>query len=128
LGCAERLEVQQLQDVVKERGGLIISLDGLEPEGASEQLWVVREAQAELILGVGWLPWVNSETLSSLLKPVADLGLPVLATVSNRQECVIGELRELWPDAPHHWAPSPYLGRVTRPTKRSPAAAGRRLG
>jgi hypothetical protein len=128
LGCAERLEVQQLQEVVKERGGLIIGLDGLERNGASEQLWMVREVQAELVLGVDWLPRVNRETLSSLLKPVADLGLPVLATVSNRQECVMRALRELWPDVPHHWAPSPYLGRATWPTKRSPAAAGRRLG
>ena len=43
MGCAERLEAERLQKVARERGGLIISLDGLEPEGTSEALWVVRE-------------------------------------------------------------------------------------
>jgi hypothetical protein len=113
LGCAERLESERLQDVVKERGGLIIGLDGLERRGASEQLWVVREVQAELVLVVDWLPRVNRETLSTLLKPVAGLGLPILAIVSAKQECVIRALREVWPVVPHHCCQSPY-GRITR--------------
>jgi hypothetical protein len=134
LGCDERLEVERLQDVVKERGGLIIGLDGLERRGASEQLWVVREVQAELVLVVDWLPRVNRETLSTLLKPVAGLGLPILATVSAKRECVIRALREVWPAVPHHCCQSPY-GRTSRfgreslydQTKRPPAAVDRRV-
>ena len=45
MASAERLERDCLEQVVAERGGLIIGLDGLEPEGASEQLWVVREGR-----------------------------------------------------------------------------------
>jgi hypothetical protein len=115
MGCAERLEMQQLEEVVKERGGLIISLDGLEPEGASEQLWVVREVQTDRILVVGWLPRVNHKTLAALLKPVADLGLPILATVSDKQGCVRKALQEVWPDVPHQWCQSHYRGHATRP-------------
>jgi hypothetical protein len=127
LGCADRLEVERLKDVVKERGGLIIGLNGLERKGASEQLWMVREAQAERFLMVDWLSQVNRETLSVLLKPIADLALPVLATVSNGQGCVMGTLRELWPGVSHHRGLSPFLGRATGPTKRLAAATGRRL-
>ena len=115
LGCAERLEAQRLQKVAEERGGLTISLDGLEPEGASEQLWVVREVQAELILVVAWLPRVNHETLGALLKPVVELGLPILATVSDKQGCVRKALEEVLPDVPHQWCQSHYLGNATRP-------------
>jgi hypothetical protein len=115
LGCAERLEGQRLRKVVEERGGLIISLDGLDPEGASEQLWVVREIQEEMILVVAWLPRVNHETLGALLKPVVDLGLPILATVSDKQGCVRKALEEVLPDVPHQWCQSHYLGNATRP-------------
>ena len=115
LGCGERLEVQRLQEVVKEQGGLTISLDGLEPEGASEQLWVVREVQAELILVVAWLPRVNHKTLAALLEPVVALELPLLATVSDKQGCVAKALRGVWPDIPHQWCQSHYLGNATRP-------------
>lgn len=115
IGCVERLARERLEQVAKERGGLIISLDGLEPEGASEQLWVVREVQTDLTLVAGWLRWVNHETLQALLQPVVDLGLPILATVSDKQGSVRKALQEVWPDVPHQWCQSHYLGRATRP-------------
>jgi hypothetical protein len=115
LGCAERLDVQRLHRVVQERGGLIISLDGLDPEGASEQLWVVREIQAEMILAVAWLPRVNHKTLGALLDRVVALGLPIVATVSDKQGCVKKALAEVLPEARHQWCQSHYLGNGTRP-------------
>jgi len=115
LGCSERLNREQIEAVVAERGGLIISLDGLEPEGASEQMWVVREVQTGLTLVVGWLPRVNHKTLAELLKPVVDLGLPIVATVSDKQGSVAKALRKVWPDVPHQWCQSHYLGQITRP-------------
>jgi hypothetical protein len=115
LGCAERLDVQRLHKVAKERGGLITSLDGLDPEGASEQLWVVREVQTEIILVVAWLPRVNHKTLGALLKPVVGLKLPILATVSDKQGCVRKALDEVLPNVPHQWCQPHYLGNATRP-------------
>ena len=81
MGCSSRLDKQQLVEIVEKRGGLCISLDGLAPEGASEQLWVVREVQTNRTLVVGWLPRVNHETLMALLEPVQELGLPIRATL-----------------------------------------------
>jgi hypothetical protein len=115
LGCAERLDIQRLGRIVKEGGGLIISLDGLDPEGASEQLWVVREIQTETVLAVAWLPRVNHKTLGSLLKAVVALGLPIMATVSDKQGGVRKALAEILPDARRQWCQSHYLGNATRP-------------
>jgi hypothetical protein len=115
IGCAERLDARRLEGIAKERGGLIISLDGLEPEGASEQLWVVREVQEEMILVVGWLPRVNYKTLAATLQPVVDLNLPILATVSDKQGSVAKALREVWPAVPHQWCQSHYLGHAYEP-------------
>lgn len=115
VGCAERLDAQRLQEIAAERGGLIISLDGLEPEGASEQLWLVREVQTDRTLVAGWLPRVNHETLGVLLQPVVDLNLPILATISDKQGCVVKALREVWPDVPHQWCQSHYLRHVHEP-------------
>lgn len=115
LASAERLEPEALEQVVAERGGLIIGLDGLEPEGASEQLWVVREVQSERILGVGWLARVNHQTLSALLAPGVALNLPVVATLSDKQGCVRKTLAESWPEVSHQWCQSHYLANVPRP-------------
>jgi hypothetical protein len=122
MACAERLEIERLQVIVAERGGLIISLDGLEPEGASEQLWVVREVQAEVVLVVGWLPRVNHKTLGTLLKSVVDLRLPILATVSDKQGCVRKALEEVLPNVPHQWCQSHYLGNATKPIYKQDSA------
>lgn len=115
LACAERLDKPRLAQLVAERGGLIISLDGLAPEGATEQLWLVREVQSDLVLVVGWLPRVNHETLAALLKPVADLELPLLATLSDKQGCVKKALTTVWPDVPHQWCQAHYLGNAMQP-------------
>lgn len=115
LGCTARLDREKLAKVAEERGGLRISLDGLAPEGASEQLWVVREVQTDTTLVVGWLPRVNHETLAALLEPVQALGLPISATVSDKQGSVRKALQEVWPDIPHQWCQSHYLGNSTRP-------------
>jgi hypothetical protein len=115
LGCAERLDIQRLHKIGQERGGLIISLDGLNPEGASEQMWVVREVQTEVILVVAWMPRVNHKTLGALLKPVVGLKLPILATVSDKQGCVRKALEEVLPDVAHQWCQPHYLGNATRP-------------
>jgi hypothetical protein len=115
LACAERLDKPQLGQLVAERGGLIISLDGLAPEGATEQLWLVREVQSDLVLVVGWLPRVNHETLAALLKPVADLELPLLATLSDKQGCVKKALNSVWPDVPHQWCQAHYLSNAMQP-------------
>jgi hypothetical protein len=115
MGCSTRLDKEQLVEIVEERGGLRISIDGLAPEGASEQLWVVREVQTDCTLVVGWLPRVNHERLMALLKPVEELGLPIAATVSDKQGSIRKALAELWPDMPHQWCQSHYLGNATRP-------------
>ena len=115
LGCTSRLDREELVKVAEERGGLRISLDGLAPEGASEQLWVVREVQTDRTLVVGWLPRVNHKTLAALLKPVQELGLPIAATVSDKQGCVKKALDEVLPHAKRQWCQSHYLGNATRP-------------
>ena len=70
MACTHSGKQRALEQAVKERGGLIVGLDGLAPERASEQLWIVREVQTDTILVVAWLERVDYKTLHSLLKPV----------------------------------------------------------
>lgn len=119
LACTEHRERPQLAAAVATYGGLILSLDGLEPEGAQEQLWVVREVLTSTILAVGWLPRVSQPTLRTLLQPVVQLlqeaHWPLLATVSDKQEVVELVLRELFPTVPHQWCQTHYLRNLAEP-------------
>ncbi|RLC56503.1 MAG: hypothetical protein DRI30_05745 [Chloroflexi bacterium] len=115
LACADRLEVAKLRAAVKRYGGLILSLDGLEPEGGQPQLWVVREVLTDTLIGAGWLPRVDQETLKDFLAPIAALNLPLLATLSDKQSALIKALDTTWQDVPHQYCQAHYLSNAVDP-------------
>lgn len=43
------------------------------------------------------------------------LGLPIAATVSDKHSSVRKALEEMWPDIPHQWCQSHYLGNLSAP-------------
>ncbi|MCW5213511.1 hypothetical protein VU04_11450, partial [Desulfobulbus sp. TB] len=54
LACNERKELDQLKQISTE-SGLLLSLDGLAPEGGEAQLWTVRELRTGLTVRYGWM-------------------------------------------------------------------------
>jgi len=115
LACAERLDVDELKAAAAEYGGLILSVDGLEPEGGQPQLWVAREVLTGTLLAAGWLPRVDETTLKEFLAPVKALDLPFLATVSDKQRALINALDATWPDLPHQYCQAHYLSNAVTP-------------
>lgn len=115
LACADRLDVEALKEAATNYGGLILSVDGLEPEGGQPQLWVVRELLTNTVLAAGWLPRVDEATLSAFLEPVKALDLPWLATVSDKQVALINALNATWADLPHQYCQAHYLSNAVTP-------------
>lgn len=115
LACAERLDIDKLKAAAAKFGGLVISVDGLEPEGGQSQLWVAREVLTGTILAAGWLPRVDEDTLREFLAPVKALDLPFLATVSDKQRALINALEATWLDLPHQYCQAHYLSNAVTP-------------
>lgn len=109
LACAEQLDVDKLLAAAAKYGGLIVSADGLEPEGGQPQLWVAREVLTGTLLAAGWLPRVDAGTIEDFLAPVKALNLPVLATVSDKQRALINALEAIWSGLPHQYCQAHYL-------------------
>ncbi|MGQ9491849.1 MAG: hypothetical protein ACUVR4_04270 [Anaerolineae bacterium] len=83
LACHERRPLGRLR-AVSQQSGLILSLDGLCPEGGEPQLWVVRELHRGLTLRSGWLSQ-QDEAPFNFLRPIADWELRVVAVLSDKQ-------------------------------------------
>jgi hypothetical protein len=115
LACAERVDVSKLKAAAAKYGGLILSVDGLEPEGGQAQLWVVREVLSGTLLAAGWLPRVDEKTLIKFLSPVKALDLPFLATVSDKQSALIKALDATWSNLPHQYCQAHYLSNAVTP-------------
>jgi hypothetical protein len=115
LACAERLDVEGLKSAAAQYGGLILSVDGLEPEGGQPQLWVVRELLTGSILAAGWLPRVDEATLKEFLTPVKALDLPFLATISDKQSALVKALQAAFPDLPNQYCQAHFLSNSVTP-------------
>jgi len=115
MACAERMDRARLDEAVAQHGGLILALDGLQPEGGEEQLWFVRELFTGLTLHAAWLPVVDEATLKRLLAPVAALGYPVLAVISDKEKGLPEAVSATWPGVPHQYCQAHYLKNVADP-------------
>lgn len=101
LRASERDPRERLAATVDAHGGLILALDGLQPEQGNEQLWVVREVFSGAVLGAANLQQATAAHLAQLLGPIRATGLPVLGVVSDAQESIRLAVEEVFPQVPH---------------------------
>lgn len=114
LACHERQYLGELQ-AVAEQTGLLLSMDGLAPEGGEAQLWVVRELQLGLTLRSGWLSQQDQETFVNFMQPIADLGLRVKAVLSDKQRGLEPAIPVVFPDAKHALCQTHYFKNAAAP-------------
>ena len=114
LACHER-EHLELLGAVSEQRGLLLGLDGLCPEGGEPQLWVVRELRTGLTLRSGWLSQQDETTFVNFLQPVADLGLAVVAVMSDKQRGLEPAVPVVFPQAKHAFCQMHYLKNASEP-------------
>lgn len=114
LACQERQHLDTLTQVA-EQSGLLLSLDGLAPEGGEPQLWVVRELQTGLTLRSGWLSRQDQPTFVNFLQPIANLGLPVVAVLSDKQRGLEPAVAAVFPQAKHAFCQLHYLQNAAAP-------------
>jgi hypothetical protein len=84
------------------RHGLVISVDGMEPEQGNEMLFVVREASLDLTLVAETLYSSRADLISHrLLEPVKALGFRIRAVVSDADKNIRRAVETSLPDSPH---------------------------
>jgi hypothetical protein len=114
LACSERQTRTQLLANAA-RTGIILSLDGLAPEGGEPQLWVVRELLSGLTLRSGWLAKQDEITFVNFLQPIAELGLPVKAVLSDKQRGLAPAVAYVFPETKHSFCQLHYLQNAALP-------------
>jgi hypothetical protein len=114
LACHERRLEGQLREIALQ-SGLILTLDGLAPEGGEPQLWVVRELTCGLTLRSGWLAKQDEATFVNFLQPIAALQLPVAGIVSDKQRGLVPAVAVVFPQTKHGFCQVHYLGNAAAP-------------
>jgi hypothetical protein len=96
---------EQWLSQVKKNGGIIVSVDGIQPEKGNETVYVVRDALTGRVLAAENVTSSETTMMKALLAPVVALEVErkvkVLGTITDAQESELKAVEELWPEVPH---------------------------
>jgi hypothetical protein len=94
-------EDQEWLAQVEKNGGIIVSVDGIQPEKGNETVYLVRDALTGRVLAAENVMSSETAVMKELLRPVVALGVKVLGTITDAQESELLAVEQLWPTVPH---------------------------
>ncbi len=92
---------QEWRDVVQLNGGLLLSIDGIQPDKGNETIYLVRDLLTGRLLTAENVTSSTKDSLKRVLAPVVALELPILGVISDAQESQLQAIAELWLGTPH---------------------------
>jgi hypothetical protein len=92
---------REWRDVARLNGGLLLSIDGIQPDKGNETIYLVRDLLTGRLLTAENVTSSTKETIKRVLAPVVALELPILGVISDAQESQLQAVAELWPGTPH---------------------------
>ncbi len=90
------------KEQVKKNEGLVLSIDGIQPDKGNETISLVRDVLTGRILTAENVTESTKERMKQMLAPIVALGLPVIGVISDAQSTALQAVADLWPDSPHH--------------------------
>ena len=115
IACLQREEWDKIK-ALSEESGLILSLDGLAPEGGKPQLWVVRELRSGLPLRSGWMSEQSQKAFENFLRPLSEkaeeFGLKIKGIMSDKQRGLVPAIEKVFPGIAHSYCHAHYLNNV----------------
>jgi hypothetical protein len=100
---------------VKKNGGIIVSVDGIQPDKGNETIYLVRDALTGRVLTAEQVSSSETAVMKALLAPVVALDVPVLGTITDAQESELQAVEQLWPEVPHQVCQFHALREASRP-------------
>ncbi len=86
---------------VEKNGGILVSVDGIQPEKGNETVYLVRDALTGRVLAAENVLSSETAVMKALLRPVAALDVKVLLTITDAEVCELMAVEYLWPEVPH---------------------------
>jgi hypothetical protein len=97
----EVTEDEAWKEQVRKNKGILLSIDGIQPDAGNETMYLIRDVLTGRILHAENTTESTKERLKQLLAPVVALNLPVIGVISDAQPTELQAVADLWPDIPH---------------------------
>jgi hypothetical protein len=99
--ASEVAQDEEWKAQVRENQGLLLSIDGIQPDNGNETIYLVRDVWTGRLLAAENVTDSTKERLKQVLAPVVALELPVVGVISDAQPTELQAVADLWPHVPH---------------------------
>lgn len=115
---------ERLKAAAAKHGGLILMSDGLEPDGAGPQLYVLWEVFSGTPISAMLIDKADQPHLAEWLTGCREKldNLDVLALLSDKEKALVAALRTVWPDASHQLCQMHFMKNLSEPIHREDQA------
>jgi hypothetical protein len=117
--AARQQDPGQMAYAYRQTKGLILTIDGLQPEKGHETLYVVRELSQKRVWFAQALLSSNAAEVRRLLAQarawVERLGLPVRCWISDKQDAFVTGIAAEFSDVPHRYCSNHFLRDLAKP-------------
>ena len=116
-------DATRLRERLAEHGGVILALDGLQPDVGHEVLWVLRDVRSGEVLLARSLLSATEGDLAPLVEEVRDAlagehpedAIPIQGVISDGQHSIRKAVARALPGVPHQLCQFHYLREAARP-------------
>lgn len=106
---------RQVLEQLQKQGGIILAIDGIQPEKGNETLWLLRDVLSGRVLAARNLLSSGSVEIAPLLAAVKTLGVPILGVISDKQASVCLAIEKELPGVPQQLCQFHYLRDLAQP-------------
>jgi len=112
---------ERIAAAAAQHGGLILMADGLEPDGAGPQLYVLWEVFSGTPISGMLIDQADAPHLTDWLAGCRGLidDLPVLALLSDKEKALVTALRTAWPKAAHQLCQMHFMKNLSEPVHKA---------
>jgi hypothetical protein len=119
---------QRLRQLLHGQQRVVVALDGSQPDGGHEVLWVLRDClSGEVLLARSLLSAPRADLTALLTEVRAALPVPLTGVVSDGQDTIRKAVAAALPGVPHHLCPFHYLREAARPISEADRHAKKEL-
>ena len=109
------------------QGGIILGIDGLQPEKGHETLYLLRDAISHTNLLTRSLTNSSATHLVALIEEVKAMGIPILAVVTDKQHSLVLAVDKALPDTPHQLCQFHFFRNLAQPVADADRAMKKRI-
>ena len=117
----------ELVEQLRHNGGIILAIDGVQPEKGNETLYLLRDLISGRVLVARNLVSSATDEIEKLIGEVLALGVPILGVISDKQESICLAIERQLPKVPHQLCHYHYLKDLSQPVCEADRSFNKRL-